>query len=77
MERAKIPATMENDEALVAAIQHRYGSERWMFIPNTLHLDHLYASVDLQAEIEKHPRCTIEGEPLELEFEAGDHLLKF
>ncbi len=77
MERAKIPATLADDETVVERILHRYGSGRWMFIQNTLNLDHLFVSADLRNEIAACPRCTIEGEPFELEFQAGQHQLKF
>ena len=77
MERAKIPATLPNDESLCEKIVERYGSKRWMFIPNTLHLGHLYVSEDLREEIEAHPLCTIDDEPAELTFKDGRHQLVF
>jgi len=77
MERAKIPATMTDDEQLVEAIADRYGSERWMFIPNTLHLDCLYVTEDMRDEIARHPLCEVEKEPVELEFANGRHSLVF
>jgi hypothetical protein len=77
MERAKIPATLPDDQTVVDRIVGRYGTRRWMFIPNTLHLDHLYVSADLRDEIEASPNCTIEGEPFELAFRDGRHQLPF
>jgi len=77
MERAKIPATLLNDKAVIENIRRRYGSRRWMFIPNTLHLDHLFVSEDLRDEIEACPNCTIEGEPFDLSYLNGNHQLQF
>jgi hypothetical protein len=71
MERAKIPATFTNDEELIATLSRRYGPKRWLFIPNTLHLDTLYASEDLADELAANPLCTLDGEPIELTFTAG------
>ncbi len=77
MERAKIPATLPDDEAVVESICRRYGSRRWMFIPNTLHLEHLFVSEDLRDAVEACLNCTIEGEPFELTFQDGRHRLPF
>lgn len=77
MERAKIPATLKDDETIVERIIRRYGSERWMFIQNSLNLDHLFVSEDLREEIGACPQCTIEGEPIELTFQDGQHQLTF
>ncbi len=75
MGRAKIPATLADDEELVEKVLSRYGDRRWMFIPNTLHLGQLYASTDLRAELEAHPLCEVAPEPVELTFKAGQHQL--
>ena len=77
MERAKIPATLEDDESLVGQLSERFGAKRWMFIPNTLRLDHLFASEDLRAELEAHPLCEVAPEPVELTFRDGRHQLVF
>ena len=77
MERAKIPATLPNDEAVVDRILHRYGDRRWMFIPNTLHLEQLFVSDDLRDEIAACPQCTVESTPFELTFQNGHHQLEF
>ena len=71
MQRAKIPATLANDEQLVDRIMHRYGDQRWMFIPNTLHLEHLYASTDLRDELAAHPLCDVDDLSVELSFQDG------
>jgi len=77
MERAKIPATLADDETLFEKIVAvaRYGQERLMWIPNTLHLDHLYVSEDLGEEIEAHSLCEIDPKPVELAFKDGRHQL--
>jgi len=62
MSRAKIPATYATAERLLDAIRGRFGDRRWMFVPNTLHLDRLHVSVDLVDELAAHPRCTVLGE---------------
>ncbi|MGN6548055.1 MAG: lactate racemase domain-containing protein [Aureliella sp.] len=77
MDRAKIPATLPDDEALIGLVADRYGTERWMFIPNTLHLGELYVSEDLKDELANHPLCRVEEEPIELTFRDGRHQLKF
>ena len=77
MLRAKIPATLPDDEVLIEKLATRFGTERWAFIPNTLCLDHLYVSEDLLPEIETHPLCQIEPEPIELRFQNGRHQLSF
>ncbi|UCG53395.1 MAG: DUF2088 domain-containing protein [Candidatus Latescibacterota bacterium] len=77
MERAKIPATLPNDEELVRRIEERYGGRRWMFIQNTLHLGTVYATQDLREELAAHPLCEVCSEPVELTFENGRHRLEF
>ena len=77
MGRGKIPATLKDDQTLVEKIKRRYGAERWMIIPNTLHLGHLYVSSDLREEIEANPLCTIDPEPVLLSFLDGHHQLTF
>lgn len=77
MQRAKIPATLADDEELVEKVRCRYGDERWVFIPNTLHLDTLWVSEDLAEEVAAHERCELVGEPVDLAFESGRHTLAF
>ena len=77
MERAKIPATLADDEVLIGKIRERYGDARWMFIPNTLHLENLYVSEDLKDEITDHHRCAVDPDGVELIFKNGRHQLKF
>jgi hypothetical protein len=77
MERAKIPATLADDEAIVKRLTERYGARRWVFIPNTLHLGELYASEDLREELEAHPLCALDPAPVELSFREGHHELRY
>lgn len=71
MDRAKIPATLADDETLVRVIAERYGEHRWMFIPNTLHLDQLYVTGDLLHELSRKPGCSVGQHPEELRFGSG------
>jgi hypothetical protein len=71
MDRAKIPATLADDETLVRVIAERYGEQRWMFIPNTLHLETLYVTGDLAAELAVHPGCQVEGTGESVRFRGG------
>jgi hypothetical protein len=77
MQRMRIPATLADDEEVVARIAARYGEKRWMFIPNTLHLGSLYVSEDLLPEIDSNPICDIDPDSLELTFRQGRHQLAF
>ena len=77
MLRAKIPATLKNDEVLIEKLVERFGTRRWMFIPNTLHLENLYISEDLAKEVSAHPLCSVNPAPVDLRFEKGRHRLKF
>jgi hypothetical protein len=77
MIRAKIPATFRDDEELVAMIASRYGERGWVFIPNTLHLETLYASEDLREQLAANPICTIDPGTVDLRFENGRHTLSF
>ena len=71
MERAKIPATLEDDQTVVQKIRDRYGDKRWMFIPNTLHLETIFVTEDLVEEIQQNPICEVETAPTELTFNKG------
>jgi len=71
MDRAKIPATLADDESLVRVIAERYGTHCWMFIPNTLHLDSLYVTADLVEELSQRSGCRIEQQCERLQFRSG------
>ena len=77
MQRAKVPATLENDEILISKLKERFGPERWMIIPNTLHLETLYISEDLRGEVNKNPVCEVDPEPIAITFKKGRHQLDF
>ncbi|MBA3029606.1 MAG: DUF2088 domain-containing protein [Desulfobacteraceae bacterium] len=77
MQRAKIPATLADDEVLISKLRERFGDRRWMFIPNTLHLETLYVTEDLLPEILLNPLCKADPEPVPLRFCGGRHQLKF
>ena len=71
MQRMALPCTLADDEEVLNKIRERYGSRRWMLIPNTLHLEKLYVSEDLAEELRRHPRCRIDPTPVPLRFEFG------
>ncbi len=77
MERAKIPATLADDATLIEKIRERYGDERWMVIPNTLHLGTLYISPDLAGEVAANPRCAVDTQQIQTPFESGRLALDF
>jgi hypothetical protein len=68
MQRCKIPATLTDDKTLVSKLTERFGTERWMFIPNTLHLETLYVTLDLLEELRGNPNCQIDTTPTPLTF---------
>ena len=82
LERAKIPMVMEDDrEALEAAIRCNWGvppgETRFVRIPNTLHLRHLYISENLVDEALANGNVEVIGEASDLEFEDIGNLAAF
>jgi hypothetical protein len=77
MDRAKIPATIQDDETLIRMIADRFGKSRWMFIPNTLQLGELYVSEDLRDELSGNPACRASATATPLLFHNGRHQLQF
>jgi hypothetical protein len=77
MGRAKIPVTFRDDEELFARMRERYGEKGWIVVPNTLHLETLYASQDLREQLAANPICEVEPETIELAFKDGRHQLVF
>ena len=71
MQRMAIPCTLKDDETLVAQIRQRYGDKRWMFIPNTLHVEKIFVSEDLAKELRSHPKCQVSAQPTPLSFSQG------
>ena len=77
MGRAKIPVTFRDDEELVEMLTSRYGEDGWLWIPNTLHLETLYASEGLRDELAANLNCSFDQQRIELKFKSGHHLLQF
>ena len=77
MGRVKIPVAFRDDEELFERLAGRYGKDGWLIIPNTLHLETLYASPNLRDQLEANPICKVEPEPVEVTFSAGRHRLLF
>lgn len=71
MQRMAIPCTLKDDEELIEKIRERFGNDRWMFIPNTLHLEKIFVSEDLAKELQGHPRCRVSPTPTPLSFSNG------
>jgi hypothetical protein len=71
MQRMAIPCTLKDDEELIGKINERFGNSRWMFIPNTLHLEKIFVSEDLAKELQRHPRCRVSPTPTPLSFSNG------
>lgn len=71
MQRMAIPATLRDDEELIKTIRSRYGDKGWMFIPNTLHLERLFVSEDVAAELREKPRCLVADQSTPLTFSDG------
>jgi len=66
-----IPCTLKDDEEIIAKIRERFGDKRWMFIPNTLHVEKIFVSQDLAHELRSNPKCHIHSAPIPLSFSAG------
>jgi hypothetical protein len=77
MGRAKIPVTFRDDEELFTRLADRYGEDGWIVIPNTLHLETLYASPNMGTALAATPIGTVEPNPVEVTFVAGRHQLAF
>lgn len=75
MRRMAIPCTLANDEEVVARMRERFGEQRWIFIPNTLHLETLHVSPDLAVELRAGGRCEVDPEPVPLTFSPDGRLL--
>ena len=77
MQRMKIPATFESDEDLLHRVEDRFDEGRWMFIPNTLHLETLYITEALVEELSGHPHCNVDEKAIPLTFNQGRMNLAF
>ena len=81
VERAKVPMTLANDEeALEAAIRCNWGvpeeETRFVRIPNTLHLEHLYVSENLLEEALRNGAEAVE-DATEIRFDGDGNLASF
>jgi hypothetical protein len=82
IERAKVPMVLANDrEALAAAIRCNWGvapeDTRFVRIPNTLHLQHVYLSENLADEALSSGNVEIVEGPEEMEFDEDDNFTGF
>lgn len=82
VERAKIPMVMESDrDAIEAAIRCNWGvspqDTRFVRIPNTLHLEHVYLSENLVEEALAAGNVEVAGESGELEFDSEGYFEEF
>ena len=77
MLRMAIPCTLPDDETLVRVIRERYGEDDWLFIPNTLHVEHLLATPDLAAKLAERPGFEVSDEGKELTFVNGEAQLEW
>ena len=77
MGRVKIPVSFRDDEEMFTRLADRFGDDGWLVIPNTLHLETLYASPNLREALAANPICTVEPEPIEVPFSNGRQQLPF
>ena len=82
LERAKVPMVLQNDrEALQTAVRCNWGvppeGTRFVRIPNTLHLGHLYVSENLVEEALANSDAEVVSDPGPLRFDADGSLEKF
>jgi hypothetical protein len=82
IERAKVPMVLGNDrEALEAAVRCNWGvppgETRFVRVPNTLHLEHLYVSENLVDEVLSNADAEAVGGPTELRFGPDGYFEEF
>ena len=82
LERAKVPMVLRNDEeALQTAVRCNWGvppeETRFVRIPNTLHLEHLYVSENLVEEALANSDAEVVSGPQELRFDVEGRLERF
>lgn len=66
MRTVKTSMAFRNDEERFTRLADRSGEEGWIVIPNTLHLETLYASPDLREALQSNPIWTVKREPVEV-----------
>lgn len=77
MDRIKMCHVAKDDADALQWCADRSGTDRWLVVPNTLHLGSIYASDALVEELAEHPLCTVEAETAEPEFVDGRMRLAF
>jgi hypothetical protein len=77
MQTVKTPMAFRDDEELFTRLAERFGEEGWIVIPNTLHLETLYASPDLRDVLAANPTCNVDRQTVEVTFRGGRHQLTF
>jgi len=82
VERAKVPMVLSNDrEALQTAVRCNWGvppeETRFVRIPNTLHLEHLYVSENLVEEALANSDAEVVSGPEELRFDGEGSIGRF
>lgn len=82
LERAKVPMMLQNDEeALKVAVRCNWGvppeETRFVRIPNTLELRHVYLSENLLEEALENDNVEVVEEAREMEFDEEGHFLSF
>lgn len=77
MDRIRMCHVAKDDVEALDWCQQRSGTDRWLVVPNTLHLGSIYASEGLVDELSEHPLCTVDAETVEPEFVDGRMRLGF
>ncbi|QDU55400.1 lactate racemase domain-containing protein [Aeoliella mucimassa] len=77
MDRIRMNHIVKDDVDAFNWCGDRSGTDRWLVVPNTLHLDSMYASEGLVDELKSNPQCTVADEPVEVEFVDGRMKLAF
>ena len=77
MDRIKMCHVAADDQDAFRWCADRSGEERWLVVPNTLHLGSIYASEAVADELQQHSKCQVEGGTVEPTFKAGRMELAF
>jgi hypothetical protein len=71
LDRIRMCHVAKSDQEAFEWCADRSGTDRWLLIPNTLHLDSMYASPALVEELEANPKCTVDTKTVEPKFVEG------
>jgi hypothetical protein len=77
MQSIKIPPAFRDDQELFERLSDRFGTQGWLVIPNTLHLETLYASPDLRTALQANPICRLDPQLETVIYSGGRHQLRF